>query len=238
MRWIDKTGPMPQALEQFLNNQCPVGLGLDYHSFTRKRELRQELVAQQHGLCALTGGPIDERLGAVAPDGQVTAASGARLKIKVHNAHLKPQSVCRQEIIARGDEPGRVVGEDMDHRNIVAALLIEGAADEMFGAAAQENHLLQVKPTDPGCDDRFYFDGNGGIDGRDGDAQQTVETLKLKHRTLEGWRREAIEVFIDPAKIQSPADLDAIIAAMETPAHGRLPAYCFAINQVAKRLKL
>jgi hypothetical protein len=217
MRWIDKTGPPPKALEEFLNIQRPVGVNLDCGSFTRKPQLRQELIAQQMGLCALTGVEIDARLGEVAPDGQVTAASGAKLKIKAHNAHLKPQSVCRQETIARGDEPGRVVGEDMDYRNIVAAVLVEGADDEMFGAAAQKDKLLRVKSTDNGCD--------------------TLETLKLGHRTLVGWRKEAIGVFTDPEIFTSKADLDAVIAAMDAPVAGKLPAYCFAIKQVAMRLR-
>jgi hypothetical protein len=39
------------------------------------------------------------------------------------------------------------------------------------------------------------------------------------------WRREAIEALIDPAKITSISDLEAIIAAMNTSSNGRLPAY-------------
>src|SRR5437879_712258 len=109
MRWIDKSGPPPTALEEFLNIQRPVGLNLDYDSFTRKPQLRRELIAQQMGLCALTGVAIDDRLGQVALDGYVTSDSGARLRIKAHNAHLKPQSVCKREMISRGEEPGRVV---------------------------------------------------------------------------------------------------------------------------------
>jgi len=237
MRWIDKSGPPPPALEEYLHLQRPTGVNLDYQSFTRKPQLRRELTGQQLGLCALTGTPIDDRLGRLAPDGYVTTASGERLRIKAHNAHLKPQAVCQREMIARGQEPGRAVGEDMDHRNIVAALLVEGAKDEMFGAAAQADQLLRVKPTDQGCEARFHFDSNGGVHGLDADAVNTVETLKLGHRTLSGWRREAIGVFTDPEVIRSQADLDAVIAAMDTPTNGQLPAYCVAIKQVARRLK-
>jgi hypothetical protein len=237
MRWIDKSGPPPTALEEYLNLQRPVGVNLDYGNFTRKPQLRRELTAQQFGLCALTGAAIDGRLGRLALDGCVTAASGERLKIKPHNAHLKPQAVCEREMIARGQEPGREVGEDMDHRNIVAALLVEGAKDEMFGAATQEDRLLRVKPTDPGCEARFHFDGNGNVHGLDADASDTADTLKLWHRTLVGWRKEAIAVFTDPDFVKSRADLDAVIAAMDAPANGQLPAYCFAIKQVAMRLR-
>jgi hypothetical protein len=62
------------------------------------------------------------------------------------------------------------------HRNIVAALQVEGAQDEMFGAAAQKDKLLRVKPTDHGCDARFYFDSNGDVHGLDNDASDTVDT--------------------------------------------------------------
>ena len=237
MRWIDKSGPPPVALEEYLNIQRPTGVNLDYRSFSRKPQLRRELTAQQFGLCALTGAPIDARMGHLTPDGYMTAASGERLRIKSHNAHLKPQAVCEREMIARGEEPGRTVGEDMDHRNIVAALLVEGAEDEMFGAAAQADDLIEVNPTDRGCEARFHFDGNGDVHGLDDDASETVDTLKLGHRTLAGWRREAIGVFTDPDFIRSRADLDAVITAMETPADGQLPAYCFAIKQVALRLR-
>jgi hypothetical protein len=210
MRWIDKSGPPPTALTEFLGLQRPVGLNLDYDSFTRKPQLRQELTAQQFGLCALTGAAIDGRLGQLAPDGYVVAALGERLKIKSHNAHLKPQAVCKREMTARGQEPGRHVGEDMDHRNLVAALLVEGAKDEMFGAAAQEEQLLRVKPTDRGCEGRFHLDGNGDVHGLDADARDTVDTLKLWHRTLVGWRKEAIGVYTDPGVIRSLADLDDV----------------------------
>jgi hypothetical protein len=238
MRWIDKSGPPPRALDEYLDNQRPLGINLDYDSFRRKRELRQELVVHQEGLCALTGAPIDDRLGSISADGNLTTPSGTRLRIKVHNAHLKPQGECVRELVERGEEPGRVVGEDMDHRNIVAALLVEGAEEEMFGAAAQKNSLLPVRPTDAGCEARFRFNGNGTVDGADDRARDTVKILKLCHRTLEGWRREAIEAFIDPSMIESSADIDAIIAAMTTSANGKLPAYCFAIRQVAERMRV
>ena len=61
MRWIDKSGPPPRALEEYLEIQCPTGVNLDYDAFTRKPQLRRELTAQQFGLCALTGAPIDAR---------------------------------------------------------------------------------------------------------------------------------------------------------------------------------
>ena len=237
MRWIDKNGPSPAALEEYLNVQRPTGVNLDYGSFTRKPQLQRELTAQQFGLCALSGAPIDGRMGRFAPDGYITAATGERLKIKSHNAHLKSQKVCKEEMVARGEEPGRAVGEDMDYRNIVAALLVEGAQDEMFGAAAQEDKLLRVKPTDHGCEARFHFDGNGDVHGLDADARDTVDTLKLGHRTLSGWRREAIGVFTDPEVIRTQTDLDAVVSAMDTPTNEQLPAYCFAIKQVAMRLR-
>jgi hypothetical protein len=228
MRAIRKQQP-PRALADYLRHQMEVGVNLDYDSFTRKRELREELIAEQFGLCAFTGAAIDQRLTPSPPEESV--------KISVHNAHLKPRSICRQELLAKGGEPGRVLGEDMDYHNILAALMVEGARDELFGGAAQADQLLPVKPTEPDCESRFNFYDNGAVEGGDADARHTVSILNLNHRTLRGWRQNAIEAFIDPSLIENAADLDAIIAAMDAPRAGRLPEYCFAIKQVAQRLR-
>lgn len=236
MRWIDKSGPPPPALAEYLANQIPTGVNLDYESFTRKPQLRRELTAQQFGLCAFTGAAIDERMGQLNEEGKLVSAAGVPLKILVHNAHVKPQETCKQEQDAQF-LPGALIGEDMDHRNIVAALLVEGAEEEQFGGAAQGNDLLPVKPTDAGCEARFDFKADGTVAGMDADAQTTVDVLDLDHRTLRGWRRVAIEVFVDPEKIETTADLDAVIAAMDTPQGGKLPAYCFAIKQIAVQMK-
>jgi hypothetical protein len=62
MRYIAKSVDPPNSMIDWLADQLPVGLNLDYQSFNDKRALRLELIAEQYGLCAYTGTPIDERL--------------------------------------------------------------------------------------------------------------------------------------------------------------------------------
>jgi hypothetical protein len=223
----------PPSLAAFLAAQVPVGVNLDYeHGFGRKAELRAELVAEQFGLCGYTGAPVDERLAELNPP----APPGASLPYRVHIEHLKPQSVCRQELRDRGLEPGRDLGEDVDHHNLIAALLVVGAEVELFGAAARSNRPVPVWPTHSGCETRFQFDRNGRVRGLDPDAVATVEVLRLDHDTLCGWRRAALDVFLDPTVIRSRDDLEELISRLDHPAAGRLVEYSFAIKSVAIHL--
>lgn len=54
MRYIAKSADPPQSIREWLAAQLPVGLNLDYPNFSRKPALRDELIAEQHGLCAYT----------------------------------------------------------------------------------------------------------------------------------------------------------------------------------------
>lgn len=249
MRYIVKPAEEPVAIREYVAAQTPVGHGLDYPTFastrspnprhrTRGGELCQELVAQQFGLCAYTGAGIDERLGRLSDPSQ-------RLKFKAHNEHLKPQSVCKQEVEALGHVYGTVVGEDMDHRNIVAALMVEGAGggikvdkSELFGAAHRGNDSVPVVPTDPTCENRFtYHPEDGSISPTahgDADAQESIRVLNLNSGTLSGWRLNAIDTFTEV--IMSRADAELVIQRTTVPQDGRLPEYCFAIRQAAQLL--
>lgn len=241
MRWIQKPAEVPAAIREYLEAQTPVGHGLDYDTFSstgapgggsRGGQLRQELVAQQHGLCAYTGVGIDERLG----DHQAQ-----NLAFRAHNEHLKPRSICRDEMIAAGRIPGEAVGEDMDPRNIVAVLFVSGAPAtrvnhrELFGAAKRDNDPVPVWPTHANCEARFLFDENGGVHSRnsgDDDARQTIELLGLDHYSLETWRREAIAGFFDG---MTEAELPVVVARLRAPpADSKLPEYSFAILQIAE----
>lgn len=246
MRHIQKTAPEPVAIREYVQAQTTVGHGLDYKTFSqtasprggsRGGELCKELVAQQFGLCAYTGAGIDGRLGALSDPGK-------RLKFKAHNEHLKPQSRCKAEVEAAGKVYGEVVGDDMDHRNIVAALMVAGAGGntkvdkaELFGAAHRENDPVPVLPTDPSCESRFECDAEGEIsaaDPADADATGTIEVLNLNHATLTGWRETAIDVFTEA--IASREDAELVIQKTTFPENGRLPEYCFAIRQAAQSL--
>jgi len=161
-----------------------------------------------------------------------------------HNEHLKPQSVCKDEVLEAGGVYGEIVGDDMDHRNIVAALMVAGAGGktkvdkaDLFGAAHRRNDPVPVLPTDPGCESRFVFDAQGLVataGHADAAATGTIEVLNLNHDTLVGWRETAIDVFTEA--IASRADAELLIQKTTVPENDRLPEYCFAIRQVAQFL--
>jgi hypothetical protein len=87
------------------------------------------LITEQFGLCAYTGAPLDDRLGAYQ-------GRADNLSFEPHIEHVKPRAVCQAELEARGGEYGRELCEDMDHRNLVAALEVKcrpPARAETFG---------------------------------------------------------------------------------------------------------
>lgn len=244
MRWIAKQGQPPPSLRDYLTAQANVGHGFDYKTFastaspnggSRGGQLCHELTAEQCGLCAYTGAGIDSRLGSLS-DPQ------AKLKFSTHNEHLKPQSVCKQELEAAGKNYGVDVGEDMDHRNIVAALLVSGGGkkitrNSLFGASHRENDTVPIVPTDRTCENRFTFDLTGGVNPatpNDQAAVDTIAVLNLGHETLSGWRAQAVAVFVEG--IENRADAERIVARTTTPENGWLPEYSFVIRQVAQRL--
>ena len=59
MRYIVKSADPPASIREWLVDQRPVGLNLDYRSFNDKPALRRELIAEQYGLYAYTGTPIE-----------------------------------------------------------------------------------------------------------------------------------------------------------------------------------
>jgi hypothetical protein len=233
MRFIQKPAAPPPSIATFLQNQLPVGVNLDYdQGFGRKEELLHELTAQQYGLCAYTGAPIDDRMANLQPP----PSAQSRPRFLAHNEHLKPQSVCKKELIDGGKSLGRDLGDDMDYHNIVAALLVEGSDKEQFGAASRGNQLLPVWPTHPNCETRFMFARDGKIMGVGVDGVTTVDVLRLNHETLTGWWLATFDVFLDPRVIQTREDVEALIARLDQPQNGRLVEYCFCIKNVAKSM--
>jgi hypothetical protein len=230
MRYIVKSADPPASIREWLVDQRPVGLNLDYRSFNDKPALRRELTAEQYGLCAYTGTPIDDRL-----DGY----HDANLVFQAHIEHVKPRSVCEAELIASGGNYGRDLCEDMDHRNLVAALDVKRkppARSEIFGAAAHGDEILPVTPLQTECEERFQFDENGGIRGLDGPARTTIGLLKLDHATLSAWRRGAIAGFFPPDLELTRTDIEGLVERLAQPTIGRLPEFSFCIRSYARSL--
>lgn len=229
MRHIPKTVE-PSSISQWKMAQasiCPP-VGRSYESFSRKKQLRGELVAEQHGLCAYTGAPIDDRIGDL---------QNPVLKFKAHIEHIKPQAVCKQEMDARGEKYDETFGEDTDFRNLVAALEVQGnsvkvsakSKTEIFGASAHGDELLPVTPVQLNCERRFVYQIDGTVAGKDSDSRETIERLKLNHPTLQEWRRGAIQAFLPDNGPPSRSELQQLINRLSVPVNGRLTEYSFCI---------
>lgn len=230
MRFIQKQDEPPRSIQEWLQEQLPVGLNLDYRNFNDKPSLRQELIAEQFGLCAYTGTPIDDRLGGYSDE---------NFAFQAHIEHVKPRAVCRAELEGRGGKYGRDLCEDMDHRNLVAALEVKRkppTRSEIFGAAAHGDEILPVTPLQSDCEEKFRFDDNGGIRGTDESSWKTLNLLKLDHPTLVGWRRGAIAAFF-PADLElTREEIEQMVERLDQPTDGRLPEFGFCIRGYARTL--
>jgi len=235
MRYLPKAPTPPPVLAQYLQAQTALGYNLDYGNFSRAGEYRQALIAEQHGLCGYTGVAIDERL----IDRQRRLATQTLIpptKLKPHTEHLKPQCVCRDELRAQGKEPGKDLGEDMDRSNMIAALEVIGAEEEEFGARQRGNTPLPVWPTQPDCEARFTYTWDGRVLGHDGDAQSTVEILKLNHPTLKRWREAELDGFLPIDLSVTGLEIDHLITQLDQPQADRLPEFSFVLQSALRSL--
>jgi hypothetical protein len=230
MRHIIKN-EVPKCLGDFIRAQQgiqPEPINLTYRDFPDKSTLRAVLTAEQFGICGYTGSPIDEqRMPGLTAQKEGVAFSN-------HIEHLKSQRLCREELVATGGVFGRDLSEDLDYQNLIAALEVRGALREQFGAVAKADRIPPVLPTEVDCEKRFSFREDGVVDGGDEVAVEFVEMLLLNHDTLKGWRKQAIEVWLDPEVVQSSDDLKAVVEAVKTPKNGILPEFAFAIEAVAR----
>jgi hypothetical protein len=237
MRYLPKAPPPPPVLAEYLRAQTDLGYNLDYASFSRAREYRQALIEEQHGLCGYTGVAIDARL-VNRRQALAEQSPPATVKLQAHTEHLKPQSECRRELLARGQQPGQDLGEDMDHCNMIAALEVSGAATEQFGAAARGNTPLPVWPTHPDCEARFAYTMDGRVLWCDAQAQATAETLKLNHPTLKNWRKADLDGFLPDDLSLNRAEIVQLIHQLGQPEAGCLREFSFVLQSALRSLLL
>lgn len=221
----------PECLQTFIEGQLaiePEPVNVTYACFPRKSDLLAILTAEQFGLCGYTGVPVDERTSNLkSPSNQAT--------FRNHIEHLKCQATCRQELTDSGREFGRDLCDDLNYLNMIAAVEVRGAESEHFGAVKKKNNALPVLPTQEKCDEYFKFrEVDGGIEGLNDDAEQSIRVLDLDHDTLKGWRKSAIDVWLDPQVIQTREDFEKVAQAMEKPIEGKLPEYAFAMASIAR----
>lgn len=230
MRTIVKAA-VPACLQSFIQGQLaiqPHPVNVTYRDFPSKTGLREILTAEQYGLCGYTGTPVDYRIAHFQENYCDVAFCN-------HIEHLKCQQACRVEVAKRGEVYGQVVAEDLDYRNMIAALEVRGAEVEHFGAVAKAAKLLPVLPTDANCQTRFTFlEGDGGVEGLDADAAASIDVLALNHDTLRRWRLSALSIWLDPLIIHTRDDFMAVLAAVTMPINGVLPEFAFVIESVAK----
>lgn len=220
----------PDCLQTFIDGQLaiePEPVNATYEDFRAKADLLAILTAEQFGLCGYTGAPVDERISNLSSSGEAT--------FRNHIEHLKCQDTCRRELADRGGEYGRDLCDDLNYFNMIAAVEVRGAGRERFGAVKKDNLCLPVLPTQEECDEYFKFhEVDGGIEGLTEDAEQSISVLCLDHDTLNGWRKSAIDAWLDPEVIQTREDFEEVALAMEQPVAGRLPEYAFVVGSIAK----
>ena len=230
MRRITK-GIAPECLQTFIDGQLaiqPEPVNLTYRDFPNKLALREVLTREQYGLCGYTGTPVDDRMAQLR-------SNDAGTSFRNHVEHLKSQKACRAEVVARGAEYGRVLADDLDYKNVIAAIEVRGAEAEHFGAVAKADRPLSLLPTHEGCEERFKFrEGDGSVEGLNDSAKTCISVLALNHDTLKGWRLSALSTWLDPEVVQTRADLLGVIQAVTTPDTERLPEYAFVIESVAR----
>ena len=190
----------PDCLRTFIERQLAIDPGpvnVTYDDFRAKADLLAILTAEQFGLCGYTGVPVDERISNLkSPSGQAT--------FRNHIEHLKCQVTCKRELADRGGEYGRDLCGDLNYFNMIAAVEVRGAESEHFGAVKKRDLPLPVLPTQEKCDEYFKFrEVDGGIEGLNEDAGQSIGVLCLGHDTLNGWRKLAVDAWLDPNVIQT-----------------------------------
>lgn len=230
MRKIAKNNT-PECLQAFIDGQLaiqPDPVNLTYRDFPGKSALREVLTREQYGLCGYTGTPVDDRIAQVQP-------TPVDFSFSNHIEHLKCQKACCDEVIARGDEFGRVLADDLNYQNMIAAVEVRGAAVEHFGAVTKADQTLDLLPTMDGCDAHFVFrEGDGGVDGVDDPGTDSISVLKLNHETLKGWRLSALSTWLDPEVVRTRDDFLEVIRVVTMPVDERLPEFAYVIESVAK----
>ncbi len=119
---------------------------------------------------------------------------------------------------------------------MIAALEVRGVKEEHFGAVFKDDNLLPVWPTHEGCEQRFRFhEADGGVRGLDPDAVESVNVLNLNHDTLKGWRKAAVDSFLNSEVIVTREDFEDVLRVVENPRGDKLPEFSFVIASIVKQ---
>ena len=213
MRWVeDQSHPQDAAGEP-----VPV-VNLTYNNFPYKTELKDVLIGEQDARCAYTCRWITRR--------------NARIE------HIKPQSVCKQEVRDRGGTVGTDLGDDLEYTNMVAALKVEGA--NAYGEAVRGDWYGSgfVSPLDPSCERRLLYLLNGTVEPADEGAGAMIQHLDLNNETLQLDRAREIEGFF-PAEVLNSItedELRQIADGLEPPSKAPSVEFATVVRLVAQSL--
>lgn len=224
MRTIQKSRPPDKLVEWIATYRTDPEFGYDMmRRFPEvTASVTSSLLAEQGGLCAYTGMPINEE--------------------RCHIEHMLPQ--CYSPTGQRepqGAEEESCRGRDVDYQNMVACYprpnhhsqIPYGAHEKgNWPSPAEEDRF--VKPTQDDCEARFLFDRRGRISTPPGDerAAETCQRLRLDHKALTQLRKDAIEGVRNPKKKQflTKRQLERALARLEAESD-RLSSYCFSTKQ-------
>jgi uncharacterized protein (TIGR02646 family) len=212
--------PEPPELKKWKKDMeaSPQNLSYDNLSGEVKEEIKKRLLEEQGYLCAYTL----RRLNGVDD---------------CHIEHVLPQNAAREK--------------DLDYGNMAGCFPPDGGdTSHGYGAPVKAgipviHNANFVTPHSLGCEQRFRYDGKGGIHATDGDsaAENTILVLKLDHGALADLRRRAIETqglslrsgsARKPANPISAAQARRLAEEVSKPdAAGRLTPFCVVLRQVA-----
>jgi uncharacterized protein (TIGR02646 family) len=211
MRRIKKTHP-PKLLREWIE-ECSDKPNFSYKTGLNslpevKAELLEQLIAEQHHLCAYAGVRIEERT--------------------CHIEHLKPQNKC---------DPGEDVdyfnllacfpedGGDVSH----------GFGAPVKGGWWVEAQF--VSPLSKDCDRRFQYTWSGKMKpavATDTAAEKTIDQIGLDCEGLQKLRVRAIRGFFGfspKSKPLSLVDAEKLLAKIDSPDNeGKLRPFCFVLK--------
>jgi len=178
--------------------------------------------------------PLKEAL--LTEQGELCAYTMRRISMdSCHIEHIKPETLCREDL----------VGSDLDYRNMLACFPKEGMKTKFrYGAQEKGNWWADsgknfISPLAIQCESLITFNIEGKVTAYRNNkrAKQTIELLKLDHKSLIEDRKRAINEFIYGHDGDSPISKNSAQQAIDditNLANGKYIEFCIAIKHALK----
>jgi uncharacterized protein (TIGR02646 family) len=193
--------------------------GLTYERLQKpqKDDVRNSLVLEQLGICAYTGIELVQPF--------------------VTIEHIKPRTICKNELIDSGIEHGSILCCDLYYDNMVAVFKTNDP-EKYFGEACRSDWFDDdyVSPLSPEISTIVNYDIDGNINPINRKGKRFIEELKLDHKELILLRKNAILDFIDfdSDEFFTEETLNIVFDHLENGSNQKLPAFSFAILDALK----